>query len=464
MTEKILSEGLKAVKIGSRWGYADAAGNLVIFPAWDVAGAFRDGIAPVMRDGKWGYIDRDGKIALKLQYESASELVEGVGIVTRRGFSRLIGSDGHPLSPRLNAESIVYGWDFGAIYIKRENCSYVVDRHGNRLGKSYGGQISSPRLPTKESGKYGYTDLMGEWRVNPIFDEATEYVEGLVAFVAIEGKWGMLDRDGRLAIPTEYDSISGSEDFVVVKRGEKYGAFDIFGRQVAETMFDDVSVIDECTAKVTLGGRHFFLNINGAMTPAPLEYLIDTSGKRIDVAAEISLPDYPNCVYQPGHFCIIQGEDGNGGLKLAITDLRGKDYPPDRMVIENISDKLFYFTKDGICHLRYNGRHIFIDKHGYQLYPAKDKALNQPEIEDAGEFADGLCAVTIGGKWGFVDTDFNQVIAPRFDYVAPYFTDGLCLARVNNRHGYINPSGAWQIPPIYSQATQFSHGLALVTE
>ncbi|MBI4348701.1 MAG: WG repeat-containing protein, partial [Elusimicrobia bacterium] len=49
------------VKSGGRWGYADETGRLVIPAAFDLAGRFVDGLAPVNDGGREAWIDASGK-------------------------------------------------------------------------------------------------------------------------------------------------------------------------------------------------------------------------------------------------------------------------------------------------------------------------------------------------------------------------------------------------------------------
>src|SRR3989339_1691422 len=56
------SEGLALVMSGGKYGFIDAAGREVIKPAYQSAGDFGAGLAPVKLKGSWGYIDKAGKI------------------------------------------------------------------------------------------------------------------------------------------------------------------------------------------------------------------------------------------------------------------------------------------------------------------------------------------------------------------------------------------------------------------
>lgn len=64
------SEGLVSFRQQSLgWGYMDGSGRIAVRPRFQWAGAFSNGIAPVLFDNKCGHIDKTGKIADQAQSE-----------------------------------------------------------------------------------------------------------------------------------------------------------------------------------------------------------------------------------------------------------------------------------------------------------------------------------------------------------------------------------------------------------
>jgi hypothetical protein len=105
----------------------------------------------------------------------------------------------------------------------------------------------------------------------------------------------------------------------------------------------------------------------------------------------------------------------------------------------------------------------FIDKSG------QVRIRLQPS-QDARSFAEGLAAVSVNGKWGFINSGGQFVIPAKFGSVDD-FSEGLALVtpapadeywNKNTLFGYINTSGQYVIPPRFNWALSFSDGLAPV--
>lgn len=83
---------------------------------------------------------------------------------------------------------------------------------------------------------------------------------------------------------------------------------------------------------------------------------------------------------------------------------------------------------------------------------------------NAGEcwlFNEGLAAVNIKNKWGYINREGRVVIEPQYTY-AFGFTEGLAAVEVDGEYGFINKDGRMVIEPKYYWANSFTEGLATV--
>jgi len=93
----------------------------------------------------------------------------------------------------------------------------------------------------KLSGKWGYIDRTGRIVINPQFEEAGDFSEGL-ARVKTGGKWGYIDRTGRFLINPQFDEAGDfSHGLARVKLGGKWGYVDRRGEVVIPPQFSEAS-------------------------------------------------------------------------------------------------------------------------------------------------------------------------------------------------------------------------------
>lgn len=96
-----------------------------------------------------------------------------------------------------------------------------------------------------------------------------------------------------------------------------------------------------------------------------------------------------------------------------------------------------------------------------------EKIVSADEVDylNARSYSDGLAAVKTDKGWGFIDTDGNFAIEPKFEAVGA-FSEGLCSAIVSSgeKWGYIDKNGNTVIDGAYTAAAEFSDGFALVKE
>ena len=92
-------------------------------------------------------------------------------------------------------------------------------------------------------------------------------------------------------------------------------------------------------------------------------------------------------------------------------------------------------------------------KTGEVVIPFKyDNALN---------FSEGLAAVELNGKWGFINKSGKEMIPLKYDSIRS-FSEGFAAVKLSDKWGYINKSGKEVIPLKYDYVENFSKGLAEV--
>jgi hypothetical protein len=82
----------------------------------------------------------------------------------------------------------------------------------------------------RSDGKYGYVNADHCWAIEPRFNHAWSFSEGLAA-VEIGGKYGFIDKTGRFVINPQFDFAGEFDDGLAeVKIGGKWSRVDKTGR------------------------------------------------------------------------------------------------------------------------------------------------------------------------------------------------------------------------------------------
>ena len=124
---------------------------------------------------------------------------------------------------------------------------------------------------------------------------------------------------------------------------------------------------------------------------------------------------------------------------------------------------------EGLAAVKIGKKWGYIDQQG--------KLVINPQFIRAENFSEGLAAVLdVSGRWGYINKTGNFAIKPRFNHVLEFttppgkFSQGLAAVGADNgtrRWGYINQRGEFVIKPRfdsgYAGCGYFSEGLAWVT-
>lgn len=94
-----------------------------------------------------------------------------------------------------------------------------------------------------DNGKFGFTDEEGNWTIQPMYDEITEFYELSYTFVKTKGKWGLIDQKNATILPFEFSKVIfdeyllGDDQNVIVVKNNKYG---IVSRTTGKVVIDCV--------------------------------------------------------------------------------------------------------------------------------------------------------------------------------------------------------------------------------
>jgi hypothetical protein len=304
----------------------------------------------------------------------------------------------------------------------------------------------------QQGGKHGYIDQMGNVVIEPQFDYAGQFSEGL-AYVIEDDKVGYIDGTGRYVIEPQFGTWAESG----------IGGTDTLGP-------DDFFTFSEGLASVIRGGKHGYIDQSGAFV---IEPQFDYAGDFSEGRAPVLVDDGWGFIDRTGQF-ILEPQGGfvegfsEGLAAVEVGDKWGYIDRTGTFVIEPQFDYATVFS-GGLAVIGVSDPSTYRAQWGY--IDTTGNIVVEPQYDMAVSFTEGLAAVQVGDRWGYIDTTGQFVIEPQFVIQSPdvgfisftwMFSEGLAAMQVDDTWGYIDKTGTFVIQPQFDWAEEFSGGLAEV--
>ncbi|MGB3619449.1 MAG: WG repeat-containing protein [Catalinimonas sp.] len=305
------------------------------------------------------------------------------------------------------------------------------------VGWAQGGYECEELLFPKRGARelYGYTTLLNEWRVEPTFTRAEPF-QGRYAVVMKGKRYGVLNCEGYLAVPAEYDEIKNfSEGTGWVRKGQRWGLVSERGKLLLPVAYDAVRPI------TPYHPLHWLQRGRGGQ-PAQWGLFDKSTGKfvvtpRYDAVQILSID--ATLVRAQNDFGVMR-HDGSFAVPMGAHDLQpvsteafayrrngrvGAFNVRGRVLLEPAYDTVA--TRGGLLLFRQEGRWGMANRRG--------QTLVEPRFEAVGQFYEGVAAVREGGKWGLMRPDGWVVVAPTYE----------AAHDVRNRNWVVREGGRWGI-------------------
>jgi hypothetical protein len=314
----IFREGFAAVRTNRGLGFIDTSGRVVIqAPAnsprvfTDIRN-FRGGFAEVRQTDfdTWDIIDRQGAIlGIRRSNNSWYEQTDGL-LITRR---RVAGGEEFAAS-NANGDEVVPPGKYNTIMPFHDATWAVI---------------------SNEEWGLGLIDITGAELVTPTYDDL-EWVNGIIV-VTNDRKRGVIDRNGNILIPIQYDEIRymGTGN-IHVELNRKQGRYDTSGRMLIPCEFDTiwdtprgnyVIVRDDVRGygvfDITAGteiipvGTHEFINVNNDYNGGIFLVQLEDGMGVVNVSGNVAqLPDDFESVGVSSGLLLVRKDGGLGFVRV----------------------------------------------------------------------------------------------------------------------------------------------------
>jgi hypothetical protein len=237
---------------GNKWGFMDKTGGVQIQPAYNWAGNFAEGLAPVLQQGKFGFVDTHGQLVIEPQFDYFHQFVHGLAAV------KLCCGQGYNNNDQ---------WGF----ISKDG-KYVINPQFQDVG-DFTGSVA----PVKVDGSWGLVDTKGNLVVKPTFNYVMNFSEGLAA-ASEGGRWGFIGTDGKFVIKPQFNSAGlFREQLARVTVGRKIGFINRSGKMIINPQFEYATDFRHGFAVVSTGGKQGTIDRNGTflLNPGQLSLILE---------------------------------------------------------------------------------------------------------------------------------------------------------------------------------------------
>jgi hypothetical protein len=228
---------LRVQKAGrpTMYGFVDRDGKIVIEPQFVSAGQFSDDPGNLnfgSCDHAWCYFDRTGKIIIRVpmgEHLVPANLFVNGRLRVKDGFTwgYKDSSGKWAIEPKYNDAS---NFEDGVARVQKGDKWVLIDTRGKELPEDRS-KIRRLEPPSEGLALAADQDLLGwvDERGKPAFpfrkyDEAHKFSNGR-ARIKVDGMYGYLDREGKLAIPAQYFGAGDFDHglaFVMTREGNAY--------------------------------------------------------------------------------------------------------------------------------------------------------------------------------------------------------------------------------------------------
>jgi len=106
-------------------------------------------------------------------------------------------------------------------------------------------------IPYRDHAKWGFADSMGKIVIQPAYDSVHFFAgndgyqngPGKFARVIINGRMGLVDKEGNLVVPCEYDEFEIFNRCLIARKGKQFGLLNDHGEVIVPAVYDEMILL-----------------------------------------------------------------------------------------------------------------------------------------------------------------------------------------------------------------------------
>ena len=221
-------------------------------------------------------------------------------------------------------------------------------------------------------GKYGFADYSGKVIIPPVYDNVSDFQEGLAA-VKSNGKKHYIDLLGKQVINAGYDILCPFCDgLACVVKDDRYGFIYKTGVEVIPLVYEHANYFQEGFTSVKLNGESICINSDGKMFSPTLRY--EWIGRFSEGLASVwrngkcgYINTYGIEVIPLKYVCADSFKEGLAMVKKDMFANLGIDKAGQEIFCSE-HEMVYGFSEGYAPVLAFNGKYGYIDKSGHETF------------------------------------------------------------------------------------------------
>ncbi len=416
----------------------------------------------IEKDRKKGIIDcTNSCIVIKPAYDKIDVLSDNTSFVFKCGVQNknnisyrlsytwsIINVDGMPIIDIQSEEIIHLG--FSLLAVKNNNKYLIIDFNGQSICETSFDVVFCFGVASSVPPSYSW--------------ETPKKVDGLkFAIVGLDGKYGIIDNQGRLVIHPKYSSL------LIQKNGQ------FLADGILINAFEQKIVVKDNSVFIMPGDYDKIERLeNGILLVSKNELF----GCVNQIGTVIIPLKYKSLTYHNNLLIAVCYDNTDETYKCGVIDFKENQIVPFSQQIDEIkieSEIILYkkdwhwgaYTLQGkiICgpiyyHILYVAHNLIkvgMDGKDYESY--NDYYWEDGERYDFTNYNEYSII-----NWGLVDNNGNEILPLEYRAIADNVINGLVEIRSNKRIGYVDITGRVLLEPTYKSISEFVDGYAIVSK
>ncbi|NBH33140.1 hypothetical protein D3Z58_06155 [Clostridiaceae bacterium] len=219
--------------------YANSSGYRIEVPRKEQfveeLGVLCNGMAPAKINGNYGYINERFEELSPFVWEKATVIQNGFGAVCQNGKWALIGEAFELITDYVYEDVITDSYGYcsisGRAFVKTKEGYRMVNEKGEFVGEELYQKavafVTDEPTAVKKGEKWGFIDVDGNLVIEPQYEEAGAFSNGLAPVKTLNG-WGFINQEGRLVIEDTFtEARSFYHGLAPVKKGNTWTVIEL---------------------------------------------------------------------------------------------------------------------------------------------------------------------------------------------------------------------------------------------